>query len=76
MSIDLRFRLVDFKVLFSGRKESYGYSNWFSPELSPKDVIDAFWGGIDGGDILRRLDVLLHGFLDNNKPMTDSRAKP
>jgi hypothetical protein len=69
MIVDLKFRLVDFKVWFPGSKVNYGYSNIFSPDLDPKDVVDAFWGGRNEEGITSRLDVVLHGFLDNDKPM-------
>jgi hypothetical protein len=69
MIVDIRFRLVDFKVWFPVSKTNYGCSNIFDPDMSPKAVVDAFWKGKDELDIANRLDVILHGFLDNDKPV-------
>jgi hypothetical protein len=68
--VDLRFRLVDFKVWFPTSKErvSYGFSNFFDPGLTPKAVVDAFWGGRNEDEIVTRLDVVVGGRLDNDKP--------
>jgi hypothetical protein len=69
MVVDLKFRLVDFKVWFPISRINYGYSNIFTPELDPKDVVDAFWGGGDEAGITSRLDKILNGFLDTDKPV-------
>jgi hypothetical protein len=61
--------VVDFKIWFPASKVNYGYSNVFKPELSAKAVVDAFWGGENEEDITSRVDVVLEGRLDNDKPM-------
>jgi hypothetical protein len=67
--VDLRFRLADFKVWFSTSKDrvSYGYTNFFTPELTPKKVVDAFWGGRYEEEIVARMDVVVGGRLDNDR---------
>jgi hypothetical protein len=69
MTVDTDFRVVDFKIWFPASKVNYGYSNVFVPELHPKAVIDAFWGGKNEEDITSRVDVVLEGRLDDDMPM-------
>jgi hypothetical protein len=67
--VDLKFKLIDFKVWFPKSKTNYGYSNIFTPDLNPKSIVDAFWYGIGEDGVTSKLDTLLSGFLDNDKPM-------
>jgi hypothetical protein len=69
MIVNLKFKLVDFSVGFSDTETKYGYSNVFTPDLEPKAVVDAFWGGGNRTEITDRLDVALHGFLNSNEPI-------
>jgi hypothetical protein len=66
--VDIGFRLVDFKAWFPTSKDrnSYGFSNYFDDKVTPKAIVDAFWGGRNEGEIISRLDVAVQGRLDND----------
>jgi Fe-S-cluster formation regulator IscX/YfhJ len=70
---DLRFRLADFKAWFPTSKirTSYGFSNYFAGNVTPKLVVDAFWAGVDEEDIIQKLDVAVLGRLDNDGSITN-----
>jgi hypothetical protein len=67
--VDSFFQLVDFKVWFPVSRTNYGITNIFQPGLQPKRIIDAFWAGKGEDDTTHRIDVVLEGRLDNDKPL-------
>jgi hypothetical protein len=68
--VDSSFQLVDFKVWFPVSRTNYGITNIFQPGLQPKRIIDAFWAGKGEDDTTHKIDVVLEGRLDNDKPLT------
>jgi hypothetical protein len=67
--VNLRFRLADFNAWFPTSKDrpSYGFANYFADDVTPKAIVDAFWGGDNEEDIAQRLDIVVKGRLDNDK---------
>lgn len=65
ITVNLNFSLVDFKIFFPGTGQHYGFSNSFSEDVNPVEIINAFWAGRDDADVRARVDALISGRLDS-----------